>query len=180
MGTASGGRFVVQRHRARRLHYDFRLELGGVLVSWAVPKGPTLDPAARRAAFRVEDHPLAYVDFEGVIPRGDYGAGDVTVWDAGRWEFHAGGGPSDPAAALAAGQLHFDLHGEKLRGRFVLVHTGRNGDDSRWLLLHKRDRYAVAGWDPEAHPRSVRSGRTNEEVAAAPDRVWRGGSAPPG
>jgi bifunctional non-homologous end joining protein LigD len=180
--TAAGpgsGRFVVQRHRARRLHYDFRLELGGVLVSWAVPKGPTLDPAVRRAAFRVEDHPIEYVDFEGVIPRGGYGGGDVIVWDAGTWQPREAGDPPDPGRALAAGELHVDLSGEKLRGRFVLVRTGRGDPDQRgadkqeWLLLHKRDEFAVQGWDPEDHPRSVRSGRTNDEVKADPDRIWR-------
>src|SRR5436305_4254384 len=117
---SGSSRFVVQRHRARRLHYDFRLEIGGVLASWAVPKGPTLDPAVRRAAFRTEDHPLEYIDFEGVIPAGEYGGGDVIVWDAGTWEPHRAGDPPDPARALAAGELHLDIDGEKLRGRFVL------------------------------------------------------------
>lgn len=174
--TGPGNRFVVQRHRARRLHYDLRLELNGVLVSWAVPRGPTLDPAARHLAVHVEDHPLEYLDFEGVIPRGEYGGGDVIVWDRGTWEpVHT----DDPAAALAAGQLHFDLHGHKLAGRFVLVRRG--GDDSgsqQWLLLKKSDEHARPGWDPEHHPRSVLSGRTNEEVAAAPDAMWRSGVPP--
>ncbi|HWB38347.1 MAG TPA: DNA polymerase ligase N-terminal domain-containing protein [Rugosimonospora sp.] len=174
--TGHQRRFVVQRHRARRLHYDFRLEVDGVLVSWAVPKGPTLDPAVRRAAFHVEDHPLEYIDFEGVIPAGEYGGGDVIVWDTGAWEPQEAGDPPDPGKALADGELHLDLHGEKLRGRFVLVRTGRGGrgggtDD--WLLLHKHDGYAVDGWDPEEHPRSVLSGRTNDEVKADPDRLWR-------
>jgi bifunctional non-homologous end joining protein LigD len=173
-GPAEGAlRFVVQRHRARRLHYDFRLELDGVLVSWAVPKGPTLDPKVRRAAFRVEDHPLEYIDFEGVIPAGEYGGGDVIVWDAGTWEPRDAGDPPDPARALAAGELHVDLYGDKLRGRFVLVRTGPSGGKEQWLLLHKRDEHAVDGWDAEDSPRSVRSGRTNEEVKADPDRLWR-------
>jgi len=178
--AASGSsRFVVQRHRARRVHYDVRLEIGGVLVSWAVPKGPTLDPNVRRAAFRVEDHPIEYIDFEGVIPAGGYGGGDVIVWDAGTWQPQEAGDPPDPAAALAAGELHMDLFGRKLRGRFVLVRTSprrpRYGGSDRdeWLLLHKHDEFAVDGWNPEDHPRSVLSGRTNEEVESDPDRVWR-------
>jgi len=169
-----GGRFVVQRHRARRLHYDLRLEVDGVLVSWAVPKGPTLDAAVRRQAVHVEDHPMEYYAFEGVIPEGGYGAGDVIVWDRGHW---APAEEADPRRAVADGELHFDLHGEKLRGRFVLVRTDRRpGDGSAqesWLLLHKRDEHAVEGWDPEDHPRSVKSGRTNDEVAAAPEARWR-------
>src|SRR4051794_8303277 len=169
-------RFVVQRHRARRLHYDFRLEIDGVLVSWAVPKGPTLDPAVRRAAFHVEDHPLEYIDFEGVIPAGQYGGGDVIVWDAGTWQPHArrAGAHVDPGRAVADGELHLDLYGEKLRGRFALVRTStaRSGREE-WLLLHKRDEHAVEGWDAEDHPYSVLSGRTNEQVQADPYRLWR-------
>jgi bifunctional non-homologous end joining protein LigD len=166
-------RFVVQRHRARRLHYDLRFEIDGVLVSWAVPKGPTLDPGVRRAAVHVEDHPMEYLDFEGVIPRGEYGGGDVIVWDRGTWEPHA---TDDPAAAVAAGELHADVHGEKLRGRLVLVRTGRDaGEAKQWLLLHKHDEHAVEGWDPEDYPASVLSGRTNEQVKADPERMWRSG-----
>ncbi|NLA35768.1 MAG: ATP-dependent DNA ligase [Actinobacteria bacterium] len=161
-GTTPGGpgerRFVVQRHRARRLHYDLRLEIDGVLVSWAVPKGPTLDPNERRLAVHVEDHPIEYRDFEGVIPRGEYGAGDVIVWDQGTW---TPAKTDDPAAAVASGELHADLCGEKLRGRFVLV---RRGDGRDWMLLHKNDDHAVVGWDPEDHLESVVSGRTNDEV----------------
>jgi bifunctional non-homologous end joining protein LigD len=159
-------RFVVQRHRARRLHYDLRFEIDGVLVSWAVPKGPTLDPDVKRTAVHVEDHPIEYLDFEGVIPRGEYGAGDVIVWDRGTWEPHA---TDDPARAVAAGDLHVDVQGGKLRGRLILVR--RDGD--QWLLLHKHDEYAVPGWNPEDYPASVLSGRTNDEVKADPERMWR-------
>jgi bifunctional non-homologous end joining protein LigD len=157
-----GHRFVVQRHRARRLHYDLRLELDGVLVSWAVPKGPTLDPKARRLAVNVEDHPLSYFDFEGVIPDG-YGKGDVIVWDWGTWEPADG---TDPAEALQKGDLHFDLDGQKLKGRFVLVRRDKPEGKDDWLLLHKKDDAAEPGWDPEAHPESVKTGRTNDDVAA--------------
>ncbi|WP_028047998.1 non-homologous end-joining DNA ligase [Cellulomonas sp. URHE0023] len=172
-GAARGGRrFVVQRHRARRLHYDLRFEIDGVLVSWAVPRGPTLDPGARRMAVHVEDHPLEYMDFEGVIPAGEYGGGDVIVWDQGTWEPYKS---ADPRAELDSGELHAELHGSKLRGRVVLIRRGqsdRRGKE-QWLLLHKRDAHAVPGWDPEEHARSVLSGRTNDEVRADPDRLWR-------
>jgi bifunctional non-homologous end joining protein LigD len=173
--SASGARrFVVQRHRARRVHYDLRFEIDGVLVSWAVPNGPTLDPAVKRLAVHVEDHPIEYLDFEGVIPPGQYGAGDVIVWDTGTWEPH---GTSDPAAAVAAGDFHADVAGHKLRGRLVLVRRG--GESGQWLLLHKDDGDAVSGWDPEDYPASVLSGRTNEQVRADPDRLWRS-DLPPG
>lgn len=152
-GQSSSGRFVVQRHRARRLHYDFRLEIGGVLVSWAVPKGPSLDPSVRRAAFRVEDHPLGYLDFEGVIPPGQYGAGDVIVWDAARWSPH---GTRGPGTAVSAGELHMDLRGQKLRGRMVLVRLEtRSSRREEWLMVHEDDQEAVKGWNIEGHPRSV-------------------------
>ncbi len=167
----------MQRHRARRLHYDLRFEIDGVLVSWAVPRGPTLDPGVKRTAVHVEDHPIEYLNFEGVIPRGEYGGGDVIVWDTGTWEPH---GAADPAAAVAAGELHADVLGQKLRGRLVLIRRRQDpsGRD-QWLLLHKHDEAAVDGWDPEEHPRSVLSGRTNDEVKADPDRIWRS-DLPPG
>jgi bifunctional non-homologous end joining protein LigD len=188
---AARGRFVVQRHRARALHYDFRLEIDGVLVSWAVPKGPTLDASVRRGAFHVEDHPLDYFDFEGTIPAGQYGAGDVIVWDWGQYRTEA---TDDPGRAVADGELKFELFGEKLRGRFTIVRTrggaGRPGARStqptdkaereEWLLIKKRDTAAVPGWDVEAAAHSVKTGRTNEEVAAgiAPAAAWVG-NAPP-
>ena len=176
------GRFVVGRHRATRLHYDLRLEIGGVLASWAVPKGPSLDPQVRRMAIHVEDHPIEYLDFEGTIPRGEYGAGDAIVWDWGTYEPEA---PTlDPAASIAAGELKFRIFGQKLRGRFTLVRTrgsssaggGRrkggpaepesDRDGDPWLLIHKKDGEAVPGWDADDRPASVRTGRTNDEVAA--------------
>ncbi len=164
-------RFVVQRHRARRRHYDLRFEMDGVLASWAVPNGPTLDPKARRLAVHVEDHPIEYIDFEGVIPHGEYGGGDVIVWDAGTWEPYE---TDDPVAAVADGELHADVHGQKLNGKFILVRSGRSRDEeNQWLLIHKNDDYAVSGWDAEDYPRSVLTGRTNDEVKADPDRMWR-------
>jgi bifunctional non-homologous end joining protein LigD len=167
--AAAGNRFVVQRHRASRLHYDLRLEAAGVLLSWAVPKGPTLDPAAKRMAVHVEDHPLGYFDFEGVIPAGEYGGGDVIVWDWGTWRLTDA---DDPVAAVEAGDLHFDLFGEKLRGHFALVRRGPQGEREQWMLFHKRDEHAVAGWDAEDHTRSVKTGRTNDEVKASPAATW--------
>ena len=166
----AGRRFVVQRHRASRLHYDFRLEIDGVLVSWAVPKGPSLDPTLKRGAFRVEDHPVGYYDFEGTIPAGEYGGGDVIVWDWGTFEPEL---TDDPGRALRDGELKLVMRGEKLRGRFTIVRTrgpggGRAGGSEResWLLIKKRDEWAVPGWDAESYPNSVKTGRTNDEVAA--------------
>jgi bifunctional non-homologous end joining protein LigD len=178
--TPAGPRFVVQRHRARRLHYDLRFEIDGVLASWAVPKGPTLDPDVKHAAIHVEDHPIEYIDFEGVIPSGQYGGGDVIVWDTGTWDLHAA---DDAAEAVRNGELHADVYGEKLKGRFILIRRDGRGKPDRdgrdgagreqWLLFHKHDEYAVKGWDPEDHPKSVLSGRTNDEVKADPERMWR-------
>ncbi len=162
---------MVQRHRARRLHYDVRLEVDGVLASWAVPKGPTLDPQARQLAVHVEDHPIEYFDFEGIIPKGEYGGGDVIVWDWGTWRPASS---RDAGQSIADGELHFDLQGEKLVGRFVLVRRDEGGSGrEQWLLLHKNDDRAVAGWNPEDHPRSVKTGRTNDQVATAPEALWR-------
>jgi len=163
--------FVVQRHRARRLHYDFRLEVDGVLASWAMPKGPPMDPDVRALAVHVEDHPIEYRDFEGVIPGGQYGSGDVIVWDNGTWELSKG---QDPATEIANGELHFETHGEKLRGRFVLVRTRTERGKEQWLMLHKHDEFALPGWHADDLPRSVKSGRTNDEVAEEPDAMWRG------
>jgi bifunctional non-homologous end joining protein LigD len=157
------GRFTVQRHRATALHYDFRLEIDGVLVSWAVPKGPTLDPGERRLAMRTEDHPIEYLPFEGVIPEKQYGAGDVIVWDWGVFEPEAE--TPNPGGAIRKGELKFVLHGERLRGRYTIVRTDSNDGRERWLLLKKRDEAAIDGWNAEDHPASVKTGRTNDEVA---------------
>ena len=157
------GRFTVQRHRATALHYDFRLEIDGVLVSWAIPKGPTLDPKERRLAMRTEDHPIEYLPFEGVIPEKQYGAGDVIVWDWGVFEPEAE--TPNPGVAIRKGELKFVLHGERLRGRYTIVRTDSDDGRERWLLLKKRDEAAVDGWNAEDHPASIKTGRTNDEVA---------------
>ncbi len=155
-------RFYVQRHDATRLHYDFRLEIGGVLVSWAVPKGPSLEPLSKFLAAKVEDHPLAYGEFEGNIPAGNYGAGSVMLWDRGTWELL---GNAPVAEQLARGDLKFRLHGEKLKGEFALVHMKNRGKGNEWLLIKKRDAEAVPDWDIEQYAWSVLSGRTQPEIA---------------
>ena len=149
--------FVVQKHRARQLHYDLRLEHEGAMQSWAVPKGPSLDPAHKRLAMMTEPHPMDYNDFEGVIPEGEYGGGTVMIWDRGTWE------PETPnvAAALARGELKFRLRGRKLNGSWVLVRTGTR----RWLLIKHRDRFAAAGDVTAARPLSVVSRRTMAGIA---------------
>ena len=168
-----GYSFVVQKHAASRLHYDFRLELDGVLLSWAVPKGPSLDPADKRLAMQTEDHPVEYGGFEGVIPKGQYGGGTVLLWDRGTWE------PiGDPREGLRKGKLEFLLHGEKLRGSWTLVRI--RGRDAReggkpWLLMKHRDvevRPAAEYDITEDRPESVASGRAMDEIARDRDRVW--------
>lgn len=156
--------FVVQKHAARRLHYDFRLELDGVLKSWAVTRQPVLDAGAKRLAVHVEDHPLDYGAFEGIIPKGQYGGGTVLLWDRGRWE-----PVGDPHDGYAKGKLKFRLSGQRLRGGFTLVRMRGEGGRN-WLLIKERDEAAGGAIDDE---HSVASGRTLAEIAAAPERVWR-------
>ena len=163
LGKGKQRRFVVQMHRATRLHYDFRLEMEGVLKSWAVPKGPSLDPADKRLAMQVEDHPVSYFDFEGTIPAGNYGAGTVMVWDVGTWE------PQGNAAEmLAKGDLKFRLDGQKLKGDFALVHMksrrpGTKGTE--WLLIKHRDAYVQPGYDIDQYDYSVLTRRTMDQIA---------------
>jgi bifunctional non-homologous end joining protein LigD len=170
-------RFVVQCHRATRLHYDFRLEMEGVLKSWAVPKGPSLDPADKRLAMRVEDHPVSYFDFEGTIPEGNYGAGTVMVWEVGTWEPlspETVNGKYLPAtdavagAMLKKGDLKFRLHGKRLNGDFALVHMKSRRPGSKgteWLLIKKHDEYEVPNFEIEKYDTSVLSGRTMGQIA---------------
>jgi bifunctional non-homologous end joining protein LigD len=169
-GKASGGKnrdsellYVVQKHRATQVHYDFRLEWHGTLLSWAVPKGPSLDPSVKRLAMQVEDHPVEYAGFEGVIPEGEYGGGTVMVWDNGTWEPEA----EDVDAALQKGDLKFTLHGKKLKGSWVLVRTrgyGRSSDKS-WLLIKHRDPFASTRDITMEEPRSVISKRLLADIA---------------
>ena len=160
--------FVVQQHDARAMHFDFRLEVDGVLKSWAVPKGPSIDPKVKRLAVPTEDHPLDYARFEGIIPRKQYGAGAVIVWDRGFYQNLTGGSSGalkNPARAIRDGHFIFDLKGHKLKGRFVLQGVGR-GRDRRWFLIKAREENAPAGREPVATRRkSVVSGLTVQELA---------------
>ena len=155
----SNRRFVVQKHRARNLHYDFRLEADGVLKSWAVPKGLSPNPRVKRLAMAVEDHPLGYADFEGVIPEGQYGGGTVMVWDRGTYEPENG---EQISALIKKGELKFKLNGKKLKGSWVLVRTR----DRSWLLIKHRDRYASEDELTETSPTSVLTQRTLAEIAS--------------
>jgi bifunctional non-homologous end joining protein LigD len=154
--------FYIQRHDATRLHYDFRLEIGGVLVSWAVPKGPSLEPLSKHLAMHVEDHPLEYGTFEGNIPKGEYGGGSVMLWDHGTWELL---GDATAQEQIARGDLKFRLHGEKIKGEFALVHMRGRGKGNEWLLIKKKDTEARPGWDIEEYAYSVKTGRTQQEIA---------------
>ena len=156
--TKTGRLFVVQKHRATQLHYDFRLEADGVLKSWAVPKGPSLDPAVKRLAMQVEDHPVDYAKFEGVIPEGEYGGGTVMVWDYGTYEPENTDNVGD---ALRKGELKFSLNGKKLKGSWVLVRTR----DRQWLLIKHRDYYTTEEDVTEVAPASILTRRTLAEIA---------------
>jgi len=179
-------RFVVQKHRATRLHYDFRLEMEGVLKSWAVPKGPSLNPADKRLAMQVEDHPVSYFDFEGIIPEGNYGAGTVMVWDVGTWEplspkpvngKYIAGTEAEAAEMLKKGDLKFRLHGKKLNGDFALVHIKARRPGSKgteWLLIKKHDEYAASGYDIDEYDTSALSKKTMAQIAGDEDAAeWR-------
>lgn len=163
-----GSRFVIQKHDASSLHYDFRLEIGGVLKSWAVPKGPSTDPSEKRLAIPTEDHPADYIDFEGVIPEDEYGGGTVLVWDTGVYENETtddDGEEIPPEDAVDRGHISVVLNGEKVSGGYALTRTG-SGDDSRWLLVKKDDEGADARRNPTStEPESVLSGRTLEAIA---------------
>lgn len=155
--------YVVQKHRATQLHYDFRLEFRGTLLSWAVPKGPSLDPSVKRLAMQVEDHPVEYAGFEGVIPEGEYGGGTVMVWDTGTWTAES----PDVAAALEKGDLKFTLHGKKLKGSWVLVRTRGFGSSTKtsWLLIKHRDEFASTADIALEKPRSAISNRPLSQIA---------------
>ena len=184
--TKAGNRFVVQKHDATRLHYDFRLEMEGVLKSWAVPKGPSLDPADKRLAMQVEDHPVSYFDFEGNIPENNYGAGTVMVWDVGTWQplspvavngKYVPGTEAEAAAMLAKGDLKFRLKGKRLKGDFALVkmrgrRPGSKGNE--WLLIKKHDQYVEEGYEIETIDESVLTKRSMDEIAGdAGSREWK-------
>ncbi len=157
-------RYIIQKHRASHLHYDFRLEWNDVLLSWAIPKGPSLDPSVKRLATPTEDHPLDYAAFEGVIPAGEYGGGTVMVWDQGTWSPDV----SDVDEALSKGDLKFTLHGGKLKGSWVLVRTrgfGRSGGRPSWLLIKHKDPFASKRDIALEEPRSAISNRTLAEIA---------------
>ncbi|HVV16721.1 MAG TPA: DNA polymerase ligase N-terminal domain-containing protein [Polyangia bacterium] len=168
--------FVIQKHAATRLHYDFRLELEGVLKSWSVPKGPSLDPKVKRLAMQTEDHPIAYADFEGIIPKGQYGGGTVLLWDRGTWEPQG-----DPHQDFAAGNLKFLLKGDKLHGGFALIKLkgrgpgGARDQERAWLLIKEKDvhtRDEGQGIITDQRPESVTTGRTLDQIAAERDHVW--------
>lgn len=174
--------FVIQKHAASHLHYDLRLEHDGVMKSWAVPKGPSLDPSVKRLAMEVEDHPIEYNKFEGTIPAGEYGGGTVMLWDRGTYTY--GGADPDPEEGLRRGyekgDFKFVLNGKRLKGSWALVRMRRDRPGKpQWLLIKHRDEYAVPGSDvTEQYQTSVATGRTMEEIAEGKRRVWRSNRSP--
>ncbi|MFN2565649.1 MAG: DNA polymerase ligase N-terminal domain-containing protein, partial [Gemmatimonadaceae bacterium] len=184
-GAEGALQFLIQKHAASHLHFDFRLELDGAMKSWAVPKGPSLDPSQRRLAMEVEDHPMEYNSFEGTIPKGEYGGGTVMLWDRGTYT--ADGAEGDPVAALRAGyrkgNLQIWLDGERLRGAWVLRRIkpapgGGSGERAQWLLIKRHDEFTEPGSDVVAtHDTSIESGRTMEEIATGKSKVWRSNRA---
>jgi bifunctional non-homologous end joining protein LigD len=167
--SRTGSRFFIQKHAASHLHFDFRLEFAGVLKSWAVPKGPSVFTGVRRLAMEVEDHPLDYGDFEGTIPRGEYGGGTVMLWDRGTWE-----PVGDPKKGFSSGKITFQLKGRRLRGVWSLIRTGMGGNENAWFLIKKRESERK---DPqievtESEQTSVKSKRTMDAIAAG-RKIWR-------
>ena len=159
--------FVIQQHDARSMHFDFRLDVDGILASWAVPKGPSTDPREKRLAVRTEDHPMEYADFEGEIPEGEYGAGTVIVWDTGDYEnmSQKDGKKIPMSEALREGHAKVNLFGKKLKGGYALIHTKMRGDDKNWLLIKEDDEEADARRNPvSTEPESVISGKTVKEM----------------
>jgi bifunctional non-homologous end joining protein LigD len=192
LDKSKGHRFVVQRHRATRLHYDFRLEMDGVLKSWAVPKGPSLDPADKRLAMQVEDHPVSYFDFEGIIPEGNYGAGTVMVWDVGTWEplspetkdgKYVPATEAETQTMLKKGDFKFRLHGKRLNGDYALIHMKARRPGSKgteWLLIKKHDDDVVAGFDIDKYDTSVLSNKTMGQIAGDEDSAeWQSSKKAP-
>jgi bifunctional non-homologous end joining protein LigD len=188
-----GHRFVIQKHRASHLHYDFRLEMEGVLKSWAVPKGPSLDPADKRLAMQVEDHPVSYFDFEGIIPEGNYGAGTVMVWDVGTWEplspepvdgKYVPGTAAEASAMLKKGDFKIRLHGQRMKGDFALIHMkGRRpgSKGTEWLLIKKHDNEAVGGYNIDEYDSSVLSKQTMAQIAGDSESAeWKSNRAASG
>ena len=161
--------FVVQKHAATRLHYDFRLELNGVLKSWAVPKGPSVNPSDKRLAIMVEDHPYDYRTFEGNIPQGHYGAGSVMIWDEGTYTDIWGDDPQKSETELRKelkdGEIKFILNGNKLKGEYALVKMGNDPEDKKWLLIKKKDQFASAKKDITRKDHSAFSGKSMEEIS---------------
>ncbi len=167
--------FVIQKHAASHLHYDFRLELDGVMKSWAVPKGPSLDPAVKRLAMEVEDHPISYNAFEGTIPQGEYGGGTVMLWDRGTYEAEDGGGVESLREGYRRGDLKFTLHGKRLEGSWVLVRMRRPGRP-QWLLIKHHDDYADAARDIVAELKTSVVSRRSMETIAKSGTVWHSNS----